>query len=770
MNRYQVQIKSAVSAVEILSPTMYSWFGTSSPPLSAKLRQTLSPDTLRKYLIGSLQFQLYKDFYCKEVAQPAVDSPKDRPTIITPFVEELIKNNNGHGQSSPEWYVCSISNDGRLVVKKKGLSLCVQSRDCDSDQAIAAGTTLRLQFPKDLTGISPGFYLALGGQNYSWNYDNLIRWYWNLNPDGALRFLNKATTTFTKKKIAYRIKVINAPSRFTRNDAVVVYHQKNDWDGVADCLARLYPDLSTYLKWGVPAFTKPLAQGVGLAEDPGSGESFGLQRCRILAELLVEAYEKGGYSSEAVYQWVVSGFSEKGIEIEKPYLNTGSTDTYKFPIKHPHKKERKTSDELKTNSVPDFDAYLQTACDIGITLEQDASWHGKFCNWLCFNPDPRHASEGFSSMVYKSLGPDLYAGASGIALFLAELYRITGDDRFRRTALGAMRLALDNLDDISISMRFGLYSGWAGIALAAARTGELLSSEELSAATKWIFKNLAAQKDNHAEPDLLAGIAGSIVALTALESMLDKHFILSFASRLGDILLERANNKDGTVHWKSELFPQQPGLTGLSHGASGIGIAMLKLFQMTGNQLYRDAAFDAFAYERHWFDKTKGNWPDLRIKPGLRLTRTALLPFGATWCHGAPGIALSRLVALTIDDCQQDIYQKEARIALDTTYRALEATLDSRAGNYSLCHGLSGNAGILLHGVAHTTESSDKHLAIVHYVANTGIKKYAHKNKLWPCGAKGKNPSLMLGLAGIGHFYLRLRDNTIPSVLMPVLA
>jgi hypothetical protein len=38
------------------------------------------------------------------------------------------------------------------------------------------------------------------------------------------------------------------------------------------------------------------------------------------------------------------------------------------------------------------------------------------------------------------------------------------------------------------------------------------------------------------------------------------------------------------------------------------------------------------------------------------------------------------------------------------------------------------------------------------------IKKY--DNRVWPCGISGgQTPNLMLGLAGIGYFYLRLYDN-----------
>ncbi|HYP18471.1 MAG TPA: lanthionine synthetase LanC family protein, partial [Chloroflexia bacterium] len=50
-----------------------------------------------------------------------------------------------------------------------------------------------------------------------------------------------------------------------------------------------------------------------------------------------------------------------------------------------------------------------------------------------------------------------------------------------------------------------------------------------------------------------------------------------------------------------------------------------------------------------------------------------------------------------------------------------------------------------------------------------GMVQYGQQRMPWPCGVMGggENPSLMLGLAGIGYFYLRLYDpDKVPSVLM----
>jgi lantibiotic modifying enzyme len=49
-----------------------------------------------------------------------------------------------------------------------------------------------------------------------------------------------------------------------------------------------------------------------------------------------------------------------------------------------------------------------------------------------------------------------------------------------------------------------------------------------------------------------------------------------------------------------------------------------------------------------------------------------------------------------------------------------------------------------------------------------GIDNYTKSGLTWPCGIQtGQTPDLMLGLAGIGYFYLRLCDpQDIPSILI----
>ena len=65
-----------------------------------------------------------------------------------------------------------------------------------------------------------------------------------------------------------------------------------------------------------------------------------------------------------------------------------------------------------------------------------------------------------------------------------------------------------------------------------------------------------------------------------------------------------------------------------------------------------------------------------------------------------------------------------------------------------------------------TDTTEDRELVVE--IANAGLEMYAMRGGRWLCGTGGgETPNLMLGLAGIGLFYLRLYMPQIPSILIP---
>ncbi len=131
-------------------------------------------------------------------------------------------------------------------------------------------------------------------------------------------------------------------------------------------------------------------------------------------------------------------------------------------------------------------------------------------------------------------------------------------------------------------------------------------------------------------------------------------------------------------------------LTGMSHGASGIAVALLELHAATGRSDFLEAARGAFAYEDSLFDPKLGNWPDLRATddPGNDSEPTDLLPgSGATVRQGSPwrdcGPPRSTL-------SMRQHHLAMARAAISTTLQAIDEILPHRGHDASLCHGLAG--------------------------------------------------------------------------------
>ena len=522
-----------------------------------------------------------------------------------------------------------------------------------------------------------------------------------------------------------------------------------------ECRTRVADGLDA----ATPVFTKVLAPGIGLAEDPGEKLSFGEHRCRILADGLVSAQEQGRRALADRMAIVQARFAEAEVDLERPFLKPGSTDQYFF------KPSRRTLAGVPRPSRPALNAstpraYLRTAQSIASHLCREAVWHEGRCNWV----GPLPSSE---DSLFGALGPGIYDGTSGAGLFLAELSAVHGDAACARTAAGALRQALSAADSVAEPQRLGFYNGWIGMAYAAARAGKLLGDAELTGQARSLLDRCVAEPDGDRDLDITSGIAGGIPALLALSSMLSGEALAELAVRLGNQILDQAVEFQGALCWRTINARNEHFLTGFSHGNAGICWALLELFEATHDARYRDTAELGLAYERRWFDDDTGNWPDFRGVAKWGKGEAPLVPCMTAWCHGAPGIALSRLRAYQI--LKDERYKEEAIAALRTTRAQMSSKEDRSSINYSLCHGLAGNGDVLLTGrkVLGDTAPFDDDAADdgIFGVANFGIEAHARAGD-WPCGIRGTSPGLMLGLAGIGYFYLRLASPPTPSALI----
>jgi hypothetical protein len=135
-----------------------------------------------------------------------------------------------------------------------------------------------------------------------------------------------------ESKIIFSFKVLYNPQDYQRSDAGVLYFDKRDYATVSGILALIYTQHSSHFLPHIPLFTKQLAIGLGLAEEPDlkfvERESFGMNRCQIVADGLLTAFYAGQNSNTEKMSAIVEQFDKVRIDLEHPYLNSDSENIY----------------------------------------------------------------------------------------------------------------------------------------------------------------------------------------------------------------------------------------------------------------------------------------------------------------------------------------------------------------------------------------------------------------------------------------------------------
>lgn len=398
--------------------------------------------------------------------------------------------------------------------------------------------------------------------------------------------------------------------------------------------------------------------------------------------------------------------------------------------------------------------YFNTAHKIGMELVRDAIWHNDRCNWIGSWAD---VDNGKAVFVTKSFDTDLYAGLSGVAFFLASLYQEEKDRLLKKTIEGTV--AQVQAANGARLPAHGFYLGKPGVAFSLLHIGRMLDREDWQ--SEGINQLLAIEPalESTFEWDLLLGAAGTIIALLYGYNASGNEALLDKAIKLGYVLCNNATPCDRGVFWTT--IPNKPPLTGLSHGAAGISLALFELYAVCGEVLFLNMGLEAVRFEQSWFSNTMLNWPDFRENIPANVNE---YQYSVAWCNGAPGIHLARKRSALLTK-RADL-QEQASAALITTLNNVTTQLTNSAEsiNFSLCHGIAGNADILLDTGAPACS------LIAKAVGDMGSRIVEQARLSWPSGIsnRGKTPGLLMGTAGTGYFYLRLyKPEKFESILLP---
>ncbi|TVP63782.1 MAG: hypothetical protein EA343_06870 [Nodularia sp. (in: Bacteria)] len=253
------------------------------------------------------------------------------------FYARLHESNSGQGYFDPGWQVLKLEIDGDLVVTKGGLKLHI-NRDRHlqlEEQSANLGDIVAIRLPRNL--IQNGFYVAVGnaGTNSHKKAENqtqLVRVYFNLAPEGAPAVMKNLTQHLNAASIFFSFKLLYNPADYTRFDSGVLYFERSHYETMRQVIQTVYTQERSHFQREIPLFTKFLAPGLGLAEEPNhqfsEQESFGMHRCQIVSNGLLTAQQLGDESEDTRINLILEEFSALGIKLAHPYLNANSEDIY----------------------------------------------------------------------------------------------------------------------------------------------------------------------------------------------------------------------------------------------------------------------------------------------------------------------------------------------------------------------------------------------------------------------------------------------------------
>ncbi|MGH9162858.1 MAG: type 2 lanthipeptide synthetase LanM family protein [Vicinamibacteraceae bacterium] len=369
-------------------------------------------------------------------------------------------------------------------------------------------------------------------------------------------------------------------------------------------------------------------------------------------------------------------------------------------------------------------------------------------------------------------GHDLYDGRLGPAVFFAALSAATQDESWSAPAR-ELAAAVATLDDggASAAGAIGGGTGLGSVIYGLTVVSRLLDhAAPLDVALRLAGRLTDARIDADMALDVIGGAAGALLGLLALYRVTGDASVLARAVRCGERLCRARVALGGSAAW-----PDADGriLTGFAHGAAGIACALDRLFAVTADERFGQAAADGYRAIEACFLPGSANWSIIdaaaeqaagvagRGAHGLPTSAGAASPPTMTaWCHGAPGIALA--IALGSDALVGGGLREQAGNALATTAAALPHRAD---------HVCCGNLGRVeaLFTVGQRLgrqEGIDAAWRLVHHVLGRARANGHFCLTSDPFLYRVWEPGFFRGLSGIGYSLLRLAaPSRLPSIV-----
>jgi hypothetical protein len=327
-------LRNILSAIRIDSPNQFTFGGRIVPVMGNHQHgaQTVHP------LLTILSGQLYEYAYSRPFRGnlPETNGSGGFFAMDSELVEAMSQANATRERWEHGWIVEQILAQGQIVARQGNHSRNVWPGQFISKDGPAAmlrvGAEISIFYARESRSLQGGFYYAFGeaAEDYNRGF-SLVRMYWNVSAAGAPGFVGAVTARLNRFHVPFRLKCATARNQFDRTDVAVIYLSRQFFPIAAELMLDVHPQVADFLDDDVPLFSKKVAKGMGVAEDPGTGESFGQSRCHRLAQSIWDCYQSGDQSNDGRLKKFRTLLSQSGINPDHLHLNAGSLDWYQLP-------------------------------------------------------------------------------------------------------------------------------------------------------------------------------------------------------------------------------------------------------------------------------------------------------------------------------------------------------------------------------------------------------------------------------------------------------
>jgi hypothetical protein len=316
------------SVLEIRGPSAFSFAGRLYQSGEPAYR-SLAADPL----ITMLQTCLYAGAYSRRFTGLSV-APGAQ--IGTDMSAALSAANTSRERWVSDWRITQVLSSGQVAAQRYEITRLFWPGEFISNEggggALQAGRAISVLWKREGPEVQTGFYFTYGEAIADQMEDSaLIRLYLNLRLAGAPLAVQTVSAALNRYRVPFQFKCLSHSGLYPRTDAAVLYLARRYFRICSELFVDLLPGLAGVLEADVPLFSLRLGPGLGLAEDPGNGESFGMHRCRLVAEGIADAFRKGRQQAASRLEAVEARFTAAGLDLDRPHLNPGSRGDYPWP-------------------------------------------------------------------------------------------------------------------------------------------------------------------------------------------------------------------------------------------------------------------------------------------------------------------------------------------------------------------------------------------------------------------------------------------------------